>query len=155
MKRFFIYIIGVALVLTACDVDGSDNGNLDGFWQMTSREDVFCGTMGKVDMRNSGITWSFQGSILELRDVKKVNQDIIASFERNGDVLKLNRFYFVDRDNGDRMIENTDTTVSAYLMPYGINNANEQLFQIEELTSGKMVLVSRDPYSGRMEFRKY
>lgn len=155
MKRFFIYIIGVALVLTACDVDGSDNGSLDGFWQMTSREDVFCGTMGKVDMRNSGITWSFQGSILELRDVKKVNQDIIASFERNGDVLKLNRFYFVDRDNGDRMIENTDTTVSAYLMPYGINNANEQLFQIEELTSGKMVLVSRDPYSGRMEFRKY
>ena len=155
MKRFFIYIIGVALVLTACDVDGSDNGSLDGFWQMTSREDVFCGTMGKVDMRNSGITWSFQGSILELRDVKKVNQDIIASFERNGDVLKLNKFYFVDRDNGDRMIENTDTTVSAYLMPYGINNANEQLFQIEELTSSRMVLVSRDPYSGRMEFRKY
>ena len=76
MKRFFIYIIGIGLLLTACDMESSDNGHLDGFWQMTSKTDQYA-KRGAVDMRDSGITWAFQGKLLELRDVKKVHQDIL------------------------------------------------------------------------------
>ena len=156
MKRFSLYIIiGVALLLSGCNKDNPDNGHLEGFWQMTSAMNMLSSTMAGSDMRDSGITWSFQGYILELRDVKKVNQDIVASFEHNGDELKLSKFYFVDRDEDDRLIEDTEENVATYLMPYGINSASEQLYYIEELTSNKMVLLSKDRYAIRLEFRKY
>ena len=154
MKRIYIYMIGVVLLLAGCDVEGSDNGHLDGFWQMTSRNDILSSTMTGTDMRDSGITWSFQGKILELRDVKSVHQDIIASFERRGDTLKVSRFYFVDREKGDRLIE-TPEDVASYLLPYGIYGAGEQSYLIRELTSGRMVLVSSDFKSWQLEFRKY
>ena len=156
MKRFSLYIIiGVTLLLSGCNKDNPDNGHLEGFWQMTSAMNMLSSTMAGSDMRDSGITWSFQGYILELRDVKKVNQDIVASFEHNGDELKLSKFYFVDRDEGDRLIEDTEENVATYLMPYGINSASEQLYYIEELTSNKMVLLGKDRYAKRLEFRKY
>jgi hypothetical protein len=156
MKRFSLYIIiGVALLLSGCNKDNPDNGHLEGFWQMTSAMNMLSSSMAGSDMRDSGITWSFQGYILELRDVKKVNQDIVASFEHNGDELKLSKFYFVDRDEGDRLIEDTEENVATYLMPYGINSASEQLYYIEELSSNKMVLLSKDRYAIRLEFRKY
>ena len=156
MKRFSIYIIGLALLFAGCNKDNNpDNGHLEGFWQMTSALSMLSSNMAGTDMRDSGITWSFQGYILELRDVKKVNQDIVASFEHNGDELKLSKFYFVDRDEGDRLIEDTEENVATYLMPYGINSASEQLYYIEELSSNKMVLLSKDRYAIRLEFRKY
>ena len=142
MKSFSFYIIiGIALLLSGCDKDSNpDNGHLEGFWQMTSAV---------------SLTWSFQGHILELRDVNNGHQDIVASFEHNGDELKLSKFYFVDRDEGDRLIEDTEENVATYLMPYGINSASEQLYYIEELTSNKMVLLGKDRYAIRLEFRKY
>ena len=60
MKKLYIYIIGVMLLMVGCDVESSDNGNLDGFWQMTTKTDKYA-KCGAVDMRDSGLTWSFQG----------------------------------------------------------------------------------------------
>ena len=57
MKRILIYIIIGMGLLTACKSESSNNGDLDGFWQMTGRP---------------GLTWSFQGKILEFRDVNSV-----------------------------------------------------------------------------------
>ena len=116
MKKFYLYIIiGIGLMLTACDMERSDNGDLDGFWQMTSKIDKSA-KCGAVDMRDSGITWSFQEKLLELHDVKKVHQDIIGDFVHQGGTLSVSRFYFVDRDKGDVRI---DDPIS-YLVPYGV-----------------------------------
>jgi hypothetical protein len=131
MKRFLYIIIGITLLFTSCDKEDSSNGHLDGFWQMTS---------------SPGITWSFQGHILELRDVKKVHQDIVMSFVREGDKLKLSDPYRVDRDSDDVALQNADM-----LIPYGISNTTVE-FNISELTSSRMVL---DNGTKHLEFRKF
>lgn len=130
MKRL-LYIIGVTLLLTSCDKEDSANGHLDGFWQMTS---------------SPGITWAFQGHILELRDVKKVHQDIVMSFTREGDKLKLSDPYRVDRDSDDVALKDADM-----LIPYGISDTSTE-FRISELTSSRMVL---DNNTTHLEFRKF
>lgn len=131
MKRLLYIIIGVTLLLTSCDKEDSANGHLDGFWQMTS---------------SPGITWAFQGHILELRDVKKVHQDIVMSFTREGDKLKLSDPYRVDRDSDDVALKDADM-----LIPYGISNTSTE-FRISELTSSRMVL---DNNTTHLEFRKF
>jgi len=131
MKRLLYIIIGVTLLLTSCDKEDSANGHLDGFWQMTS---------------SPGITWAFQGHILELRDVKKVHQDIVMSFTREGDKLKLSDPYRVDRDSDDVALKDADM-----LIPYGIGNTSTE-FRISELTSSRMVLDNNTTY---LEFRKF
>ena len=133
MKRILYMIIGVTLLLTGCDKEYSDNGHLDGFWQLTS---------------SPGITGSFQGHILELRDVNKVHQDIIMSFSREGDVLKLSAPYRVDRDSDDVALQDADL-----LKPYGISETSV-VFRIVELTSHRMVLDDTNN-TVRLEFRKY
>ena len=75
--------------MAGCDKESSDNGDLDGFWQMTEKMDGFCGTMGGADMRQSGLTWAFQGHILELRDVTDHQKDIMMSFEHKGGELRV------------------------------------------------------------------
>ena len=131
MKRLLYIIIGVTLLLTSCDKEDSANGHLDGFWQMSS---------------SPGITWAFQGHILELRDVKKVHQDIVMSFTREGDKLKLSDPYRVDRDSDDVALKDADM-----LIPYGISNTSTE-FCISELTSSRMVL---DNNTTHLEFRKF
>ena len=131
MKRLLYIIIVVTLLLTSCDKEDSANGHLDGFWQMTS---------------SPGITWAFQGHILELRDVKKVHQDIVMSFTREGDKLKLSDPYRVDRDSDDVALKDADM-----LIPYGIGNTSTE-FRISELTSSRMVL---DNNTTHLEFRKF
>ena len=118
-------------MLTSCDKEDSANGHLDGFWQMSS---------------SPGITWAFQGHILELRDVKKVHQDIVMSFTREGDKLKLSDPYRVDRDSDDVALKDADM-----LIPYGISNTSTE-FRISELTSSRMVL---DNNTTHLEFRKF
>lgn len=131
MKRLLYIILGVTLLLTSCDKEDSANGHLDGFWQMSS---------------SPGITWAFQGHILELRDVKKVHQDIVMSFTREGDKLKLSDPYRVDRDSDDVALKDADM-----LIPYGIGNTSTE-FRISELTSSRMVL---DNNTTHLEFRKF
>lgn len=131
MKRLLYIIVGVTLLLTSCDKEDSANGHLDGFWQMSS---------------SPGITWAFQGHILELRDVKKVHQDIVMSFTREGDKLKLSDPYRVDRDSDDVALKDADM-----LIPYGISNTSTE-FRISELTSSRMVL---DNNTTHLEFRKF
>ncbi len=144
MKRILYIIIGVTLLLTSCDKEDSANGNLDGFWQMTIMLNKVNAT--NSDMRLSGITWAFQGHILELRDVNKVNQDIIMSFNHDGNKLKLYEPYRVDRDSNDIIINDV-----AFLLPYGIESTTVE-YNVIELSNSCMIL---DNNVWHLEFRKY
>ena len=144
MKRILYIIIGVTLLLTSCDKEDSANGNLDGVWQMTIMLNKVDAT--NSDMRLSGITWAFQGHILELRDVNKVNQDIIMSFNHDGNKLKLYEPYRVDRDSNDIIINDV-----AFLLPYGIESTTVE-YNVIELSNSCMIL---DNNVWHLEFRKY
>jgi hypothetical protein len=142
MKRYIIYIIGVIGLLTACDVETSDNGDLDGFWVLASLEENGI----RNDMRNSGITWGFQGELLELRDVRKEYQTFLMSFEHKSQTLRLYAPFFLDRNSGDIPLDNSN-----YLLPYGIRHLEEH-FHIVRLNSDEMMLEADER---KLEFRKY
>ena len=147
MKRI-VYILSIVclLMMTACDVETSDNGDLDGFWQMTEMHAAYFSSMEGKDMRESGLTWSFQGKLLELRDATGHQQDIVMSFEHKGSELRVYNPYFVERDSGDIKVTN-----AIDLLPYGISNTDDT-FQVLELSSDKMVLSNP---MFMLSFRKY
>lgn len=144
MKRIIYIIIGLTLIMTGCNKEDSDNGNLEGFWQMTEMRNKPNASMS--DMRSSCITWAFQGHILELRDVKKNNQDIIMSFSHEGGKLKVFAPYIVDRDSNDIPIDDV-----SLLTPYGISKTATE-YSVLELSSSRMVLDNDVWY---LVFRKY
>ena len=144
MKRFLLYII-IGIGLTACsDVEFSDNGDLDGFWLLSRVDTIQTGKSG--DYRTLGLTWAFQGKILEVRDVRKEHQDIILSFSHQGDLLKTFSPYLVYREEGDWQIDDTD-----YLKPYGISRLEEN-YKVLKLNHSEMTLESD---LLRLHFKKY
>lgn len=147
MKRFYIYIIiGIGLLFAGCDKDNQDNGNLEGFWQVTQMYAVYSSSLPGTDMRQSGLTWSFQGKLLELRDVTGHQKDIVMSFEHKGGKLRVYNPYFVERDSDD--IQITDATP---LKSYGISQTDDT-FEVVELSSEKMILSDQ---IFTITFRKY
>ncbi len=134
MKRILFYIIIGMGLLTACSSESSNNGDLDGFWQLTGRP---------------GLTWSFQGKILELRDVNQVHHDLMAKFRHEGNLLIVYDLRVLDRDAGDQPVTESEMED---LSAYGINNLVEEQFQIKQLSSDDMHLES-DLES--LHFRKY
>ena len=134
MKRIlFFIIIGIGL-LTSCNAESSDNGDLDGFWVLSGR---------------SGRTWSFQGKILEFRDVNSVHPDLMAKFRHEGDLLIVYDLRVLDRDAGDQPVTESERED---LRAYGINDLVEEQFLIRQLTSDDMHLESD---SESLHFRKY
>ncbi len=134
MKRILFYIIiGIGL-LTSCNAESSDNGDLDGFWVLSGR---------------SGLTWSFQGKILEFRDVNSVHPDLMAKFRHEGDLLIVYDLRVLDRDAGDQPVTESERED---LRAYGINDLVEEQFLIRQLTSDDMHLESD---SESLHFRKY
>ena len=134
MKRIlFFIIIGIGL-LTSCNAESSDNGDLDGFWVLSGR---------------SGLTWSFQGKILEFRDVNSVHPDLMAKFRHEGDLLIVYDLRVLDRDAGDQPVTESERED---LRAYGINDLVEEQFLIRQLTSDDMHLESD---SESLFFRKY
>lgn len=134
MKRVLLYIIIGMGLLTACSSESSNNGDLDGFWQLTGRP---------------GITWSFQGKILEFRDVNQVHPDLMAKFRHEGNLLIVYDLRVLDRDAGDQPVTESERED---LRAYGISNLEEEQFQIRQLTSDDMHLESS---SESLHFRKY
>ena len=134
MKRILFYIIICIGLLTSCSSESSNNGDLDGFWVMTGRP---------------GLTWSFQGKILEFRDVNQIHHDLMAKFRHEGNLLIVYDLRVLDRDAGDPPV--TESEIED-LRAYGINNMVEEQFQIRQLTSDDMHLES-DTES--LYFRKY
>lgn len=134
MKRVLLYIIlGIGL-LTSCSSESSNNGDLDGFWLMTGRP---------------GLTWSFQGKILEFRDVNQVHPDLMAKFRHEGNQLIVYDLRKLDRDAGDQPVTESE---AEDLRAYGISNLEEEQFMIMQLTSDDMHLESS---SASLYFRKY
>lgn len=142
MVKKIIYIFTTLFIMTACDVEMSNNGKLDGLWQMTEMQ-----VTGEeaIDMRETGTIWAFQFRLLELRNKINLN-GVLCRFEQNGDNLRVYEPREQKHMEYDRLI-----TDSILLVPFGLNTTDED-FRIETLTSSHMVLVSK---KARVRFRKY
>lgn len=145
-RKYILFCLSfVSLLLTSCDIYRSDNGDLDGLWQMTTVENL---TTGEVyDARDRQVTWGIQGALLELR--ASGARIVYAKFEHTGSSLVLREICFSgrgDSDWGDKPVQDP-----ADIHVYGIYRL-EEYFKVLELDSDVMRLESADV---RLTFRKY
>lgn len=146
MKRYtWLIALGTLLLLTACDWETSDNGNLDGFWQMTDVDTLATG--GHENVKEKALTWSFQGRIMEVRQATHKGTPIyIFKFSHEGDILKTYNPYLNDRDKEDPIVEDVKD-----INPFGFTALSQQ-FKVLKLTSSRLILQSP---TLRLTFRKY
>lgn len=143
MKKI-TFLFAAFLLLTSCEIEFSNNGKLDGFWQLIAVDTL--ATQHTSDLKTSGRTWAFQGRLLEMRDTKGGYSDLYFSFEHRGDSLFLYSPYLSDRDADD--IKITDVNI---VRPYGVNGLKEG-FEIESLSNNKLILRSK---TLRLLFKKH
>lgn len=140
-----LYILPLLLTFAACDIHTSQNGDLDGYWQLRSVDTLYNGA--SCDMRDSLRFWSFQASLLHMRDnYHEKHKRVFMRFNITDDVMSLTDPIIDQRDSSDIVL--TDT---ALLRHYGIHDVPETL-KIVSLNSSTMVLENRVL---RLNFRKY
>ena len=143
MKRL-LYIILAVMCVASCDMETSDNGDFDGYWQLASVDTLATG--GHTDMRDSLIFWSVQMRVLETRDNRGINPNVMFRFERTAQTLVLSDPIIDKRD-----VQDIPVTDYSILVPYGIHDIPET-FKVLLLSSGAMQLENK---MLRFNFRKY
>jgi hypothetical protein len=143
MKRT-IYIIVACITLAACELETSNNGKLDGNWQLRQIDTLSTG--GTTDMSHSYIYWAVENHLLQVRDIDDSNLTIFFQFEKAGSQLTIQSPYKVVTKDQLEAIEDEET-----LRPFGIVGLQDT-FQFEEL-SGKVLTLKNQFY--RLHFRRY
>lgn len=145
MQRYLIYIIiGICLTLTSCSLHRSDNGDIDGLWQATYKEDLRTGEV--TDLRDFEATWGFQGALVQLNASTLPPQQIIGKFTLTDNSLLIHELYVFSHDKGDVPLED----VSA-LDIFGFSQL-EETFQVLELNKNTLRIQSKRSI---LNFRKY
>lgn len=131
------------LVLAACDVETSGNGDLDGMWRLEAVDTLATG--GHCELGDELRTWSVQHRLLELRDHTGTAGAFLLRFDHHDRQLRTYQPYVFNRSEGDYPLES-----AAYMAPFGIN-ALDATFTVVGLSSSKMQL--RDDQL-QLSFRK-
>lgn len=141
--KYLSILFAFMFCLSACELETSHNGKLDGWWLLTAVDTLQTG--GHANVEAQQCTWAFQGCLLELRDVPGQRGDYLLSFAQHGDDLLLSHPYLSARDSGDIAVQTPQP-----LHPYGIQTLSEQ-FSIITIDRQHMVLTSA---SLRLYFRR-
>lgn len=140
--RKLIYSIIVCMAAMSCTFETSDNGKLDGFWQL-QQLDSLPGNI-PTDMHDQDIYWSIQRHLLE---VKRINYyGIFFRFDNANDSLVIYDPYMDMRDSSDIKLTN-----DSLFAPIGLRGLTDS-FAIVSLTNDKLILESK---YRRLYFRKY
>lgn len=139
MKKVFYMLIATAFALTACELERSDNGDLDGIWKMQGLDSLATGKF--VDKSNGQTAYLVQKNLLQLEGA---GSTILCRFEHKGDSLII-----YDPRTSD--FNNNPITDIAPLRNYGINSLR-QSFHIDALSGSRMILKSDEL---RLYFEKY
>ena len=143
MKQYIIYILALvvaSLSFQSCEFEASDNGDLDGNWQLMQIDTIATG--GRNDVKDQQLFYAVQVRLLCLNSYHaNVESNLYFHFEHTGDSLKLKPA----SSDGHVMYH-----VSS-LRPYGINREIES-FKVMLLNSERMQLRSD---SLLLSFRKF
>lgn len=135
----------VLALFSSCELETSDNGDLDGMWHLMQVDNLQTG--GIDDVVPQRIYWSFQVRLANLRSLVD-GPDVFCRFERNGNLLRLHSFYFNDRPGGDPAVSD----VSLPLLKKVMVDSLSQTYRIDDLDASMMVLSTN---SLRLHFVKY
>ena len=145
MKRILFTVASAELLLASCDhFHMSDNGKLDGFWQLTDVDSLPTGH--SADVRELQIFWAVQADLLEVRGMDLVHLNVFFRFDHSGSTLTLRDPVVDNRLISDSLVNDVNT-----INYYGLSHLTETL-KVLRLDSKKMTLESERL---RMYFRKY
>ena len=147
MKKILLSLfVGYGALFASCDnFHASDNGVLDGFWQLTNVDTLATGRSG--DVRQLMIFWAVEANLLEIRDLLSTEHiNVFFRFKRQGNQLTLSDPVADNRPISDSIVTQVNT-----IRYYGLSHLTETL-KILRLDSKKMTLESERL---RMYFRKY
>ena len=141
MKKLFYILIALLLLMTACELESSDNGDFDGYWHLVGIDSLSNGQ--HKDLSQHRIFWAVQFHLIQLRggdrkDEGGVGREFYEMFKLEPTQLTLSNPHEKDREAGDPVI--TEENLSL-LRPYGINALTER-FDILRLDKDEMVLRS-------------
>lgn len=143
MKKL-LYIFIFTLAVAACEIHTSENGDLDGYWQLHKVDTLANGS--SCDMRDSMKFWSFQVRLLHLRDNNKKIRNVFMRFSIDDSRMILSEPIIDLRDSSDIILIDY-----GMLRHYGIHEVPETL-KVVTLTSSTMILENKVL---RLYFRKY
>ena len=139
LTRFFL-IISVISLMTACHMESSENGHLDGFWHLVRVDTLSIDTLsivGTSDLSQDYFFWAFQFQLLSVHNTHKSPEEYFLRFQRQGDELVLSHPFQYVLQGKDAPVENIDL-----LRPFGINDQEER-FRIVHLSSRRLTLKSK------------
>jgi len=147
MKHITSFIVGMMLMVACGDYHTSDNGELDGFWQLMQTDTLSNGH--SEDMRQRQIFWSVQADLLRMSDLHALYGEYVPiyfRFELKGDRLRV-----YDPVADRRIVSDSIVTDVETVRFYGLNSLDEA-FRVLQLEDTKMTLENERL---RMYFRKY
>ena len=150
MRNFSLITIFL-LLLTGCSIERSDNGVLDGRWQLMEIN-YFDGSNRKVETKEQLIFWDIQYKLISIHSMSgklhdSLTEESLCRFNYTKDSLKLSDFYRHFRE-ADQKIDDPLTT---YFQKTGINGIKAN-FAVLHLDSKSMLLQS--DYA-KLSFRKF
>ena len=155
MKKMFLACLFASMLLgiCSCELETSENGDLDGFWHLESVDTLATG--GVRDYSNQHIFWAVEHKLISISDQETFNgfRGYWARFNQTGDSLVLTSLYrnhwhenFGSIGGDIPVVEINDT-----LRRCGINHLVEG-YRKEKLSGSKMVLVTDEL---RLRFTKF
>ena len=150
MRNFSLITIFL-LLLTGCSIETSDNGVLDGRWQLMEIN-YFDGSNRKVETKEQLIFWDIQYKLISIHSMSgklhdSLTEESLCRFNYTKDSLKLSDFYRHFRE-ADQKIDDPLTT---YFQKTGINGIKAN-FAVLHLDRKTMLLQS--DYA-KLSFRKF
>lgn len=134
-KRFKILfsLITILFALASCGdlLEHSQNGELDGYWKLTTIDTLATG--GQKSVSEQSLFMAVQGKIMMLND-RNNGDEYVFQFNHADDHLKIFDARQSNRGKGDPLLTDPEG-----LRPFGFNNLEED-FTVEKLSSGKLVL---------------
>ena len=150
MKKllYLLTLTYIILGFSSCELETSDNGDLDGNWQLLSIDSINTGGINNV--KDKQIFYAIQFYLININALNIKNEYITPNsfyhFSQSRDSLIL---YSADITKDDTYAHK-DSFLTG-LRPLGINSLEEH-FKIETLNSKNMVLKSKEL---RLNFRRF
>lgn len=136
----------VPFILASCELETSNNGDLDGRWYLREVEHWREGRVEEV--KEKRIFWSFQVRLADLRNVER-QTSVFCRFDHKSDgTLRLHDFYMNNHNESDPIMTDSTSAVLQYFMVRSM----DETYYVESLNSKSMVL-SND--SVRLKFIRY
>ena len=144
-------LLFLQLGFTSCDLESSDNGDLDGFWHLERIDTLATGR--SADLSKLHVFWGIEYKLISARETDYGKESMYFRFEQTNDSLKITKVY-LDHGHQDKGPLGGDiplNRVTADLRYYGVNDIPEG-FAKEALNGSKMILRSK---TLRLQFRKF